>query len=123
MALSFEDLRLTILRGDRERGRIDRHSATISGVVHACEVSFPKKVCMVTADSPLTHKKAVQVLARCWQRELGYDFVPFDAWEYQKRDSAGRNFDYRKTVATDADTRSFLWYEGRLRKWQTIGGF
>lgn len=76
---------------------------------------MPTCLCLVTANSPKSYINAVEKLAIYFRREGGWDFPPFTAYEYSRKN-------YQRT--NDKLTRSFLWYdaeEGHGGNWPTFG--
>lgn len=120
MTNSYYDIRPAVLHGDRKHGSLKRYADTMVEAVEACDTPFPKSgLCMVSAGSPRPYKSAVETLAVCFVRELGYDFRPFTVSEYSNR--IYRRADER---TTDGNTRSFLWFntaEGHPGHWATFG--
>jgi hypothetical protein len=74
---------------------------------------------MVTSKSPRSHKRAVERIAKFFQREMHFDFPQYEASEYS------RNI-YLDDAKTDADLRAFLWHNKEVfnqatNEWPIIG--
>ncbi len=119
--LTFNEFKLPLLLGDRVDGQLLSITPSMIDAVQKCDVAFPRSLCLVTEESPRTYMSAVQTIGRCWQQELRYDFPPFTVFEYRKRTSEGRLFEFEKETTNDSNTRSFMWVVGTPRHWQSIG--
>jgi hypothetical protein len=121
MEESFFAIRPPVFRGEKDTGQPKRFAESMSSVVADCDVKFPEKgLCMVTKGSPRSYKTAVERVGVFFTREMGFDSRPFTVWEYSNRI-------YRRPEerTTDANTRSFLWYDahdGYCGHWPTYGG-
>lgn len=121
MTKSSFDIRPPVLRGRRESGALQVYADSMQHEIDSCSTPFPKQsLIMVTKDSPISYKKAVENVGVYFIRELRYDFRLFTAAEYSER----HHHSSAKSTS-DANTRSFLWYdsnEGTPGHWETFGG-
>jgi hypothetical protein len=114
------DIRPTILRGDPDKHLLELYHDSMATAVHECDLAFPVGLLLVTSKSPKPYKKAVEKIATFFQREMGFDFPQYQAFEYS------HSHRFPRTVMTDADLRSFLWYDTDkfnrgLNQWPSIG--
>jgi len=121
MEESYYAIRPPVFSGEKDTGRPRRWAESMSAEIASCDIAFPQNgLCMVTKGSPRPYKAAVEKIGVFFTREMGFDSRPFTASEYSNR--------YYRGVSdrtTDANTRSFLWYDahdGYPGHWPTYGG-
>lgn len=121
--MTYYDIRPSVLRGDKDTGKLQSYHPAMNEVVESCAVEFPKVyasgrdgwwgLCMVSAKSSLSYRRALETLGVYFTREMGYDFRLFTADEFTGRP---------RERSTDQDTRGFFWYHGFPGEWMTFGG-
>lgn len=118
MQRSFYDIRPPVLMGEKRSGGPCRFAEKMENVVKACGERLPKGLCMITRDSPLSYKKAVEAIGVYFTREMRYDFRPFSVSEY-----SNRVYRTPSNRTNDENTRSFLWVnaDGYPGHWETYG--
>jgi hypothetical protein len=101
---TYYDIRMPIIRGV-ELGTIPApYHESFFRTCRSFRKLFPDGLVLVTSQSPLSYRKAVEKLAHYFRRELGYDFTQYSCLEYL---GTGRSF--LEEQQTDNTLRAFLW--------------
>lgn len=118
--MRYYDIRPPVLHGDKETHLLQSYHESMSTEVNACNVAFPSSgLLLVSSNSPISYKKAVERIACFFKREMQFDFPQYSAYEYSRKY-------YLNDAKTDSDLRAFLWYNNDIsnhvvNNWPIIG--